>query len=45
VTDGSGNDIIWSDYTYDGGHLTALGEERLANAFWVMLARIAGWNP
>ncbi len=37
-----GYEALYSGYTYDGGHLNALGSERVAKAFWVMMARIAG---
>ncbi len=32
------------DYSSDGGHLNSFGAERIANALWVLFARIAGWN-
>jgi hypothetical protein len=46
-----GRDIpaICRDYTTeaDGGHLGSVsaGRLRIAKAFWVLMARIAGWNP
>ena len=53
-TDASGYEILCGDddndnetpedYTADGGHLNSYGSWRIANAFWVLLARIAGWN-
>jgi hypothetical protein len=40
---------ICQDYTteLDGGHLGSVSgaKIRLAKAFWVLMARIAGWNP
>jgi hypothetical protein len=40
---------ICQDYTaeIDGGHFNNLsaGKIRVAKAFWVLMARIAGWNP
>lgn len=40
---------ICQDYTteWDGGHLGAVssGGIQIAKAFWVLMARIAGWNP
>ena len=32
------------DYSADGGHLNSFGSERMANALWVLFAKIAGWN-
>ncbi len=29
----------------DGGHLSARGMQRMAKAYWVLMARLAGWNP
>lgn len=35
--------LFYSTYTNDGGHLNAAGAERIARAWWVLLARIQGW--
>jgi hypothetical protein len=34
----------YSDETL-GGHLNALGRQRMAKAIWVMMAQISGWQP
>ncbi len=39
-----GHEAMYGPYSTDGGHLTASGSERMANAWWFMMARIAGWN-
>jgi hypothetical protein len=40
---------ICQDYTTDtdGGHLGSVSAAnvRIAKAFWVLMARVAGWNP
>jgi hypothetical protein len=43
---GQGIEAICQDYTTEvnGGHLNALGMQRMAKALWVLMARIAGWN-
>ncbi len=43
---GSGIEVICADYTSEpeGGHLNALGMQRMAKAVWVLMARVAGWN-
>jgi hypothetical protein len=47
--DGQQIPAICQDYTTepDGGHLGSVsgGGLRLAKGFWVLMARIAGWNP
>lgn len=47
--DGVNYPAICQDYTteIDGGHLGSVSGARirLAKAFWVLMARIAGWNP
>jgi hypothetical protein len=47
-SDGVNHPAICQDYTTetDGGHLGSVsgGSIRLAKAFWVLMARIAGWN-
>jgi hypothetical protein len=44
VLDGSGYEAMDNSYTYDGGHLNATGRQRVAGAFWWLLARVAGWR-
>ena len=43
-TDGSGRETLYSGYTYDGGHLNGAGRQRVASAFWHLMARLAGWD-
>ncbi len=43
--DGSGREIMWDEWTSDGGHLNAAGSQRVASALWWLMARVAGWNP
>jgi lysophospholipase L1-like esterase len=41
-----GVEAICQDYTneVDGGHLNARGMQRVAKAFWVLMARVSGWQ-
>ena len=43
---GRGLPAICQDYTSEkvGGHLNALGTQRVAKALWVLMARLAGWE-
>ncbi|MDD2823087.1 MAG: cohesin domain-containing protein [Candidatus Daviesbacteria bacterium] len=43
ITSG-GLEAMYPAYSSDGGHLTAAGSQRVAQAFWVMMARISGWD-
>jgi hypothetical protein len=47
-TDNAGHGIpaICQDYTAEknAGHLNALGAQRVSKAFWVLMARMAGWS-
>ena len=47
--DGQNIIAICQDYTteVDGGHLGSVsgGGIRIAKAFWVLMARLSGWNP
>lgn len=43
VTNG-GYEAMYGSYSSDGGHLSATGQERMAQAWWYMMARISGWN-
>jgi hypothetical protein len=45
VVDSNGYEAMWDGYTSDGGHLNETGRQRVANAMWHLLARIAGWVP
>jgi hypothetical protein len=40
VVDGSGRELLWASYSSDGGHLNALGEEKMAKAYWRLVAEI-----
>jgi hypothetical protein len=42
--DGSNRELMWDEWTYDGGHLNSEGARRVASAFWMMMARVAGWD-
>jgi hypothetical protein len=44
-TDGSGYEILWPEWTSDGGHLSTAGAERVASAWWWLMARLGGWDP
>lgn len=44
VTSITGHESMWNGYSYDGGHLNEVGRQRVANAYWSLLARSAGWN-
>lgn len=39
----SGLEAMHPAYSVDGGHLSEEGQRRAAGAFWVLMARIAGW--
>jgi hypothetical protein len=44
-TDTNGYEMLYGDYSSDGGHLNAYESNiRVSRAYWVMLARIAGWD-
>jgi hypothetical protein len=43
--DSSGREIMWDVWTSDGGHLNDAGAQRVASAWWWLMARLAGWNP
>jgi hypothetical protein len=45
--EGKNIEAICADYTDEevNGHLNALGSLRMAKAMWVLMARIAGWQP
>ena len=44
---GNGIEALCDEYTEEinAGHLNALGSQRAAKAVWVLMARLAGWNP
>ena len=43
---GNGVEALCQEYTEEinGGHLNALGTQRMAKAIWVFMARLAGWD-
>ncbi len=46
VVDGSGTELLAGDWdSGDGGHLSSAGGQRVASAWWWLMARIAGWDP
>jgi hypothetical protein len=40
VDPASGDELLYAGYTSDGGHLNGVGAEKLAKAYWSLLARI-----
>jgi hypothetical protein len=44
-TDAYGREVMWPEWTSDGGHLNSAGAERVASAWWWLMARLAGWDP
>jgi IPT/TIG domain len=44
-TDTDGREIMWDEWTSDGGHLSDAGAQRVASAFWWLMARVGGWDP
>jgi hypothetical protein len=44
IYDSSGYEAMYSSYSNDGGHLNATGRQRVASAWWWMMARLAGWD-
>jgi hypothetical protein len=44
-TDIYGREILWPEWTSDGGHLSSAGAVRVASAWWWLMARLAGWDP
>jgi hypothetical protein len=44
-TDTSGLELLWDEWTDDGGHLNDAGAVRVASALWWLMARIGGWTP
>jgi hypothetical protein len=45
--DGIDYPALCDDYTNEvnGGHLNSMGMLRIAKAYWVLMAQLAGWNP
>jgi hypothetical protein len=41
-----GYEALCADYTREevGGHLNARGMQRMAKAYWVLMAKLAGWD-
>lgn len=44
LVDGNGNHYLDAAYASDEGHPNETGATRLANAWWVLMARVCGWN-
>jgi hypothetical protein len=44
-TDAYGRELLWPEWTSDGGHLNGAGAERVASAWWWLMARLGGWDP
>ena len=44
-TDIYGREIMWPEWTSDGGHLSSAGAQRVASAWWWLMARLGGWDP
>jgi len=44
-TDAYGREILWPQWTSDGGHLNGAGAQRVASAWWWLMARLGGWDP
>ena len=44
-TDIDGREILWPEWTSDGGHLSSAGAVRVASAWWWLMARLGGWDP
>ena len=44
---GNGFEALCDEYTDEanGGHLNSLGMQRMAKAYWVLMARLVGWHP
>jgi hypothetical protein len=40
-----GREIMWPEWTSDGGHLSSAGAVRVASAWWWLMARLGGWDP
>jgi hypothetical protein len=40
----SGHEAMHPPYSDDGGHIYGQGARRVAQGFWVLLARLAGWG-
>jgi hypothetical protein len=44
-TDVYGREVMWPEWTSDGGHLSSAGAQRVASAWWWLMARLGGWDP
>ncbi|MCA9924122.1 MAG: SGNH/GDSL hydrolase family protein [Anaerolineales bacterium] len=44
VVSPAGYEAMWAGYASDGAHLNEVGRQRVAAAFWWLLARTAGWG-
>jgi len=45
ATDAGGREVMWPEWTSDGGHLSSAGAQRVASALWWLMARLGGWDP
>lgn len=43
VFSSTGDEALWAGYASDGAHLNEVGRQRVAQAFWWLFARLAGW--
>lgn len=43
VFSSTGDEAMWVGYASDGAHLNEVGRRRVAQAFWWLFARLAGW--
>ena len=44
VVSATGHEAMWNGYSTDGAHLNEVGQQRIAGAYWWLLARLAGWE-
>ncbi len=44
-TDSSGRELLWDEWTSDGGHWNDAGSVRVASALWWLMVRIGGCTP
>jgi predicted small secreted protein len=44
LVDSAGHERLDPSYASDDGHLNAVGGARMANAWWVLLAKLSGWD-
>ncbi len=44
VVSAAGYEAMWNGFSDDGAHLNVVGRQRVAAAFWWLLARLVGWD-